>query len=119
MKADYKNETSNLRIRKVLFQFPFKYANRLMKRIFYNYFLRDFNVGSMELVISIILLLFGLIFGLFKWIGSIETGMPATAGTVFLAGLPIILGFQAFFNFLHFDVSNIPHKPVSSEESAL
>jgi glycosyltransferase involved in cell wall biosynthesis len=117
MKAEYKNEKSNLRIGKVLFQFPFKYANRLMKRIFYNYFLRDFNVGSMELVISIVLSLFGLIFGLYKWIGSIETGMPATAGTVFLAGLPIILGFQAFFNFLHFDVSNIPRNPVSSEES--
>lgn len=115
MKAVYKNEKSNLKIRKVLFQFPFKYANRLIKRIFYNYFLRDFNVGSMELVISIVLSLFGFIFGLFKWIESIETGMPATAGTVFLAGLPIILGFQAFFNFLHFDVSNIPQKPVSSE----
>lgn len=119
MKAQYKNEKSNLKIRKVLFQFPFKYSNRLIKRIFYNYFLRDFNVGSMELVISIVLLLFGFIFGLSKWIISIETATPATAGTVFLAGLPIILGFQAFFNFLHFDVSNIPHKPVSSEESHL
>jgi hypothetical protein len=117
MKAEYKNEKSNLKIRSVLFQFPFKYANRLVKRIFYNYFLRDFNVGSMELVIAIILSLFGFIFGIFKWIESIETGRPATAGTVFLAGLPIILGFQAFFNFLHFDVSNIPHKPVSSEET--
>ena len=119
MKAEYKNEKSNLKIWKVFYQFPFKYANRLIKRIFYNYFLRDFNVGSMELVISIVLSLFGLIFGLFKWIESIETGMPATAGTVFLAGLPIILGFQAFFNFLHFDVSNIPQKSVSSEESTL
>jgi dolichol-phosphate mannosyltransferase len=117
MKAVYKNEKSNLRIWRVLFQFPFKYANRLIKRIFYNYFLRDFNVGSLELVIAIVLSLFGLIFGFFKWIVSIETAKPATAGTVFLAGLPIILGFQAFFNFLHFDVSNIPHKPVSSEES--
>ena len=119
MKAEYKNEKSNLKIWKVLFQFPFKYANRLMKRIFYNYFLRDFNVGSMELVIAIVLSLFGFIFGIFKWIVSIETARPATAGTVFLAGLPIILGFQAFFNFLHFDVSNIPQKPVSSEESPL
>jgi len=119
MKAVYKNEKSNLRIWRVLFQFPFKYANRLLKRIFYNYFLRDFNVGSLELVIAIVLSLFGLIFGFFKWIVSIETAKPATAGTVFLAGLPIILGFQAFFNFLHFDVSNIPHKPVSSENSSL
>jgi dolichol-phosphate mannosyltransferase len=115
MKAVYNNEKSNLSICKVLFRFPFKYANRLIKRIFYNYFLRDFNVGSMELVISVVLGLFGLIFGVTRWIMSIESGRPATAGTVFLAGLPIILGFQAFFNFLHFDVGNIPQKPVSSE----
>ena len=119
MKAQYKDEKSNLRIGRVLFQFPFKYANRLVKRIFYNYFLRDFNVGSLELVIAIVLSLFGFIFGLFKWIISIETSRPATAGTVFLAGLPIILGFQAFFNFLHFDVGNIPKKPVSSVEDLL
>jgi dolichol-phosphate mannosyltransferase len=119
MKAYYKDEKSNLKVGRVLFQFPFKYANRLVKRIFYNYFLRDFNVGSLELVIAIVLSLFGFIFGFFKWIISIETAKPATAGTVFLAGLPIILGFQAFFNFLHFDVSNIPHEPVSSGESPL
>jgi dolichol-phosphate mannosyltransferase len=119
MKAEYKDEKSNLRIGSVLFRFPFKYANRLVKRIFYNYFLRDFNVGSLELVIAIVLSLFGFIFGLFRWIVSIETSRPATAGTVFLAGLPIILGFQAFFNFLHFDVSNIPHKPLSADEPPL
>ena len=45
MKAEYKNEKSNLKIRKVLFQFPFKYANRLIKRIFYNYFPQGFQCG--------------------------------------------------------------------------
>jgi dolichol-phosphate mannosyltransferase len=117
MKAVYKNEKSNLRIWRVLLQFPFKYLNRLVKRIFYNYFLRDFNVGSLELLIATVLSLFGFIFGFIRWFLSIETHKPATAGTVFLAGLPIILSFQAFFNFLHFDVSNIPQKPISSAES--
>jgi dolichol-phosphate mannosyltransferase len=114
MNAKYDAETSNLKIWKVLFSFPFKYANRLLKRIFYSYFLRDFNIGSLELILAFVFLGFGFIFGSVKWIHSIVFMHPATAGTVILAGLPIILGFQSFLAFLHFDLTNIPQKPVSS-----
>jgi len=114
MKAVYKNEKSNLRIWRVLFQFPFKYANRLLKRIFYNYFLRDFNIGSLELIIASIFLLFGFIFGGVRWAESIHYDQPATAGTVLLAGLPVILGFQSLLAFLHYDVTNIPEKSLTS-----
>jgi dolichol-phosphate mannosyltransferase len=114
MHARYNEETSNLKIRKVLFNFPLKYANRLIKRIFYSYFLRDFNIGSLELILAFLFLGFGFIFGSIKWFQSIESMHPATAGTVILAGLPIILGFQSLLSFLHYDLTNIPHKPVSS-----
>lgn len=114
MPAKYDDESSNLRIWKVLFGFPGKFLKRFIKRIFYSYFLRDFNIGSLELIMAVFLMGFGFIFGTIKWIQSINTMQPATAGTVILAGLPIILGFQAFLSFLHFDLSNIPQKPVSS-----
>ncbi len=114
MNAKYDEETSNLKIWKVLFSFPFKYANRLIKRLFYSYFLRDFNIGSLELILTFIFMGFGIIFGSIKWIHSIVSMHPATAGTVILAGLPIILGFQSFLSFLHYDLTNIPQKPVSS-----
>ena len=117
MTAQYDMESSNLKIWKVLFSFPFKYVNRLIKRIFYSYFLRDFNIGSLELIIAFTFMGFGFIFGLVKWIHSIETMHPATAGTVILAGLPIILGFQSFLSFLHYDLTNIPQKTVSSYSS--
>lgn len=116
MYSEYGSEKSNLSILRVLTQFPFKYMNRLTKRIFYNYFLRDFNIGSLELVMTTIFFLFGFIFGGIHWIFSIETLHPATAGTVLLAGLPIILGFQSFLSFLHFDLVNIPHKAITSTE---
>ena len=114
MNARYDAETSNLKIWKVLFSFPVKYVNRFFKRIFYSYFLRDFNIGSLELILAFIFMGFGFIFGSIKWAHSIESMHPATTGTVILAGLPIILGFQAFLSFLHFDLVNIPQKPVSS-----
>ena len=114
MKAEYDQENSNLKIWKVLFSFPFKHLNRFCKRIFYSYFLRDFNVGSLELILAFIFMGFGIIFGSIKWAHSIISAQPATAGTVILAGLPVILGFQSFLSFLHFDLTNIPQKPVST-----
>jgi len=114
MNAEYDQENSNLKIRNVLFSFPFKYLNRFFKRIFYSYFLRDFNVGSLELVLAFLFMGFGIIFGSIKWVHSIVSAQPATSGTVILAGLPVILGFQAFLSFLHFDLTNIPQKPVST-----
>ena len=114
MKAEYNQDKSNLNVWKVLFTFPFKYMNRLFKRIFYSYFLRDFNIGSLELILASVFLSFGFIFGTIKWIQSIASNQPATAGTVILAGLPVILGFQSLLSFLHFDLTNIPQKPVSS-----
>lgn len=113
MIAKYEHEVSNLRIWKVLFSFPLKYKKRLFKRIFYSYFLRDFNVGSLELILSILFIGFGGVFGVIKWMNSIESGTPATAGTVILAALPVILGFQLFLSFLHYDLTNIPQKPIS------
>jgi len=113
MIALYSDEQSNLKIHRVAFQFPLKYLHRLVKRVFYNYYLRDFNIGSLELILAFVFLTFGIIFGVYKWSESIITSHPATAGTVILAGLPVILGFQSLIAFLHFDVSNVPQKPVS------
>jgi len=114
MRAVYGDEKSNLKLHKVVFQFPFKYMHRMLKRIFYNYYLRDFNIGSLELILSCVFIIFGVIFGIYQWSESIITSHPATAGTVILAGLPVILGFQSLIAFLHFDVGNIPQKPLSS-----
>jgi hypothetical protein len=119
MHSDYGTEKSNLRISRVFFQFLFKYMNRMVKRIFYNYFLRDFNIGSLELMMAFVFLTFGFIFGGIHWIASMETLHPATAGTVLLAGLPVILGFQSLLAFLHYDLANIPHKSISSMDTQL
>lgn len=114
MRAVYGDEKSNLKVHRVAFQFPFKYFGRMIKRIFYNYYLRDFNIGSLELILAFVFIIFGVIFGAYKWSESIITSHPATAGTVILAGLPVILGFQSLIAFLHFDVANLPQRPLSS-----
>jgi glycosyltransferase involved in cell wall biosynthesis len=113
MEAVYKDEESNLRISKVLIDFPSRYASRFFKRIFYNYFLRDFSVCSVELISGTLLVLLGCAFGAKHWYLSIQTGIVASTGTVMLAALPVILGSQLLLAALHLDVMNVPRDPLS------
>ncbi len=108
MQARYGTERSGLKVWRAAFEFPFRHFLNTAKRIFYSYFLRDFNVASVEFVLGTVLFLFGLVFGTVKWYESVATGIPATAGTVVLAALPVILGSQFLIAFLDFDTRNVP-----------
>ena len=110
--ARYADEVSGLSIANTLMRFPGKYATRFFKRFFYNYLLRDFNAGSIETLLGVLLISSGSIFGLLRWISSAQTGIPASAGTVMLAALPIILGAQLILSALQYDVENQPRQPI-------
>ena len=113
MPARYGDEKSSLKIHNVILSFAARHYRNMLKRIFYSYFIRDFGISSIELILGNLLLLFGIIFGAFAWYESAITGIPATAGTVILAALPIILGSQLLIAFLNFDTKNIPTKPLN------
>ncbi|MGE0085822.1 MAG: glycosyltransferase family 2 protein [Desulfococcaceae bacterium] len=112
MNSHYGDETSHLNIVRVIREFPKKHLIRIVKRIYYNYYLRNFNICSVEILSSIVFIIFGTVFGLFHWYRSFAEGVPATTGTVMLAALPVILGFQMALSAIHFDVSNIPQFPI-------
>ncbi|MBL0935503.1 MAG: glycosyltransferase family 2 protein [Rhizobiaceae bacterium] len=111
MSAVYGDEVSNLSHRRALWDFGIGHLRNLAKRIGYNYFLRDMSLASIELVLGIALLLFGLTFGTFAWAKSILHDATASAGTVMLAALPIVLGTQLILSFLSYDISNVPTRP--------
>jgi dolichol-phosphate mannosyltransferase len=112
MAAKYGEEKSSLSISKVLFSFPALFFLRFWKRIFYRYFLRDFNLGSIFLLLGTALLIPGGLFGFQRWKESTESGIPATSGTVMLAALLVLIGFQFLFSFLLFDLLSSPKDPV-------
>ena len=112
MDAVYGSEQSNLKIHKIFGEFLFKHWVNFIKRILYNYFLRNFSIASVELVVGLTLFSFGLVFGIFKWLESTNTGIPVTAGTVMLASLPVILGIQLLLSFLAYDIRNFPQVPL-------
>lgn len=109
MDALYGDEKSNLRISKVLFSFPFLYLNRMLKRMVYTYFLRDFNVGSLNLLAAVTLLPFGLIFGAYNWIQGVSSHSLTPLGTIMLSAVSIIVGFQALLSFVSYDMMNSPN----------
>ncbi len=116
MTAKYDCEKSNLIVKKIIFPFLIGHGRNLMKRIFYQYFLRDFNIASVELVLGILMVVFSLVFGLYQWMLSATTGIVATPGAVMIAALPALAGMQLLLSFLNFDFQNIPSVPLSSQK---
>jgi dolichol-phosphate mannosyltransferase len=108
MKAIYGEEKSNLKIHRVIGEFFWNNMLNIFKRLFYNYFLRDFSVASLELLFGLIFLVFGVVFGVVAWWDNAGSGIPTPTGTVMLAALPIILGIQFLLSFFAFDVGSSP-----------
>lgn len=111
MNAQYGDEVSNLKIKRIVGEFIYKHARNFVKRIFYNYYLRDMSVASVELPLGIIMLTFGLNFGTYHWIQSINIGTSSSAGTVMLSALPVIVGLQFILAFLGHDMRSMPVRP--------
>jgi glycosyltransferase involved in cell wall biosynthesis len=112
MSAKYADERSNLRVLRVLLPFLLMHLRNVAKRIAYNHYLRNFSAASVELFAGSAALMFGLGFGAWRWWGSLQTGIPVTAGTVMLAALPVLVGVQLLLAFLNYDVRNVPHIPL-------
>jgi len=112
MHARYGSEKSHLNIRRALPEFIRRHIGNFAKRIFYSYFLRNFSVASIEWVAGPLLLLFGCGFGAYQWFLVDEHGVAATAGTVMLAALPVIIGLQFMLAAIDFDVTSVPTVPL-------
>ena len=97
MDALYADEESNLKIKKIFFDFLFKHIRNFYGRIFYNYFLRDFSIGSIGLIFGLLLSTFGLIVGSAAWIKAIQTLEPTPLGTIMLSVFPLLVGIQFLF----------------------
>jgi glycosyltransferase involved in cell wall biosynthesis len=111
MDARYGQEVSNLRVRAVAGEFLAKNLSNFGKRIFYNYYLRDMSLASIELPLGVAMFSFGCLFGGYQWAHSITTGLTASAGTVMLSALPFIVGLQLILSFLGHDIRSVPTRP--------
>ena len=111
--ARYRNETSNLSIRRTLIEFPLKLSATFLRRILLKYYIYDFSMMSLYLMVGIPLLLFGGIFGASKWIEYASHNIPAPTGTVMLPTLSVILGIQILLSAIEIDMNSTPRKALS------
>lgn len=112
MPARYGDEPSSLRIGRVAVAFPLKYLRATFKRLFYAYFLRDFNAGTLQFVLGGVITLAGVVAGVGYWLHSAATGAPTTSGQVMLAALPILIGVQLLIAALNYDIASVPREPL-------
>ncbi len=112
MLAKYGDEESHIKLSEALPIFVKKYTANFVKRIFYSYFLRSFSVASIQWILGPMLFLFGTVFGIYQWNLSTAQATPATAGTVMLAALPVIIGLQFILAAIDFDVKSTPTLPL-------
>jgi dolichol-phosphate mannosyltransferase len=108
MPARYGDEQSSMRLSRVAMSFPWLLVRGTLRRFYWRYIIEEFALVSVCVLIGLPLLIGGTIFGTLHWIESIRSGIPATAGTVFVAALPIILGFQLILAALMLDVISSP-----------
>src|SRR5258708_861899 len=106
--ASYGDEASSLSLRRTLVGFPYLLISRFFRRVWLQYFVLDFSVASLFVIVGFGLLAFASAWGGVAWARSIRTGIPATTGTVMIADLPWILGFQLLLQAVVFDVQRGP-----------
>jgi len=101
----YLGENSSLSITKTLVSFPGPLLQRTLRRLFVQYVIADINVATLYAALGIPLFVIGAIFGLYQWHESHVTELPRTSGTVVLALLFFIIGFQLMLQAVAYDVS--------------
>lgn len=111
--ARYADEHSSLSPWRVLLEFPPRLVFGLARRIFWRYFVHDFTVLSVYLLLAVPLLAWGIAFGLSQWIMLHRANQLASAGIVMLAAMPIILGAQLLLQAVAQDVQNVPRTPLT------
>jgi hypothetical protein len=106
--AIYANEKSSVNVFREFLLFSKNLTIRTFSRLVYQYFLYDFSATSLFGISSIFLGTFGFIWGIVKWIHSIQTNITASTGTVLIAVLPIIVAVQFFTQAVAQDIAHVP-----------
>lgn len=112
--ARYRGEISNLSIQRSAFEFPIKLVKSFFRRIVLMNLIYDFSMASVYILVGLPLLLFGLIFGITKWIKYAALNVPAPTGTVMLPTLSVLLAIQFLIAAIETDLRSTPKVPLSA-----
>lgn len=108
--AVYGEEVSTIKLRRVVPELMSLLTVGFWRRIWYRYVLWSFSPIALLLILGLVLFLFGL--GVAIWVCfQIAASAVATAATVMLAALPLMIGTQMLISALQLDIQSSPSKP--------
>lgn len=108
MPAIYGTEKSSMAVWRMPVVFSASLFKVFAKRIGKEYFLYDFNIGSLYILFGLPLFLFGVVYGIINWVYYSSSHILAPTGTIMLVTLSIILGFQLLLQAIQYDIINSP-----------
>src|SRR5262249_33752999 len=106
--ARYGEELSGINPFKVGMTFPVLLLGRFFYRVLQRYVLRDFSPIAIFLFLGLALFGWGMGFGVYLWAQTLSTGLPTPTGTIMLALLPLIWGFQLLVQAIVLDIRESP-----------
>jgi len=108
MPARYGDEVSDIRLVGIGLTFPLLLFRRYLRRVYQKYVLRDFSPIALFLFVGAALFCWGTLFGCYIWIKSYFSQHATSTGTIMLALLPLILGFQLLLQSFVMDIQETP-----------
>jgi dolichol-phosphate mannosyltransferase len=110
--ARYGAEQSSLSVTRALWDFPWRLIAGLGRRVFWRYLVYDVSPVAIFGILGLLLACFGLGFGSWQWFTHGIRNVPTPLGTIVLAALPLMLGFQLLIQALILDIANTPRASV-------
>ncbi len=104
----YADEESGVSVPRAVLTFPPRLLRGFAVRIWQRYVVRDFSPVALFLLFGTILFTWGFVFGLYHWIMSIRLNHTASTGTVMLAVLPLLMGFELLLQAIVLDINQTP-----------
>ena len=114
--AVYGNERSSMRVSWIVVSFPPRLARMFLRRLLYKYVVYGTSPEALYAGLGTLLSGLGTVFGAYHWWRSIQTGIPATAGTVVAALLPFLMGFLLLLQAMSLDIAQSPRLRDPREE---
>ena len=105
MPAIYNNSHSSLNEVRIIAPMLHKHLQILTKRVLIQYYLRDFNIGSLELLLAALFSFSTFVVAIMTSLNTINTGIPAVPGNIGLFLALLILSCQFLISFIYYDTN--------------
>jgi glycosyltransferase involved in cell wall biosynthesis len=108
MPARYGDEASSLVPWRAFLSFPPRLFVGFIRRILWRYVFYDVSPVAVLLGLGALLSLFGTVFGAYHWFMNARRGLATPTGTIIIATVTLILGFQLLLQATVLDIQSSP-----------